>query len=619
VVAAVLASTAGAQTLQLVDLSLEELANIEVTSVSGRAEALSGAAASIYVITSDDIRRSGATTLPEVLRLAPNLLVARVDTAQYAISARGFNSAIANKLLVLIDGRTVYTPLFSGVFWEMQDLMLEDISRIEVISGPGATLWGANAVNGVINVITRPANDTAGTLAVLGTGNRERRAAVRYGGGLGQDGAFRVYAKAADQQNTERADGAHVRDAWNRAQAGFRADLYLANGSLTLQTDAYAAESEQRGAAGTFDFGRLEGTGVNVLSRWTRRLGDGSDLRVQAYFDRSERVDAVLFAPESNVFDVEAQHSIPLGAHQLLWGGGYRRGSDDVTDGLLFGFRPPQRDLDWANVFAQADLAIAERLDLTLGLKLEQNDYTGTESLPTARIAWHASPAQLVWAGVSRAVRAPSRLDREVILPPPSGALIAGGPNFVAEVADVIELGYRAQLGGSVTLSSTVFHYDWDKLRSGRLPPALIENRIEGEIYGIEAWTSWQAAERWRLSAGLTTLRNDLRVEPGVADPQGPSALGNDPEVQWLLRSTHDLNDRQDLQVLVRRVDDLPQPAVPAYTAVDVTYAWQVRANLTVALAVQNLFDARHPESGGAANRSEYARAGYLSVTFGAR
>jgi iron complex outermembrane receptor protein len=597
----------------LADLSLEELGNIVVTSVSGRAEPLSSAAASIYVITSDDIRRAGVTTLPEALRLAPNLLVARVDTAQYAISARGFNSGIANKLLVLIDGRTVYVPLFSGVFWEMQDVLLEDVDRIEVISGPGATLWGANAVNGVVNIITRPAAETRGLLAAATAGNRETSGVLRYGHGVGQRAHFRVYAKAARLENTERADGVPARDDWERAQAGFRADVEAASGLFTLQGDVYRGRSEHRGAVPPLDFGRLEVSGMNLLARWTRRFDDGSDIRVQTYFDHTDRDDFVVFGPEADIFDLEIQHALPFGRHKLLWGGGYRRARDDVDDGLLFGFRPTSRELDWSNLFAQAEFALPRRLTLTLGLKLEENDYTGGEWLPTARLGWSASDTQFLWGGLSRAVRAPSRLDRDVLLPPPTGALIRGGPNFVSEVANVSELGYRARFGDAFTLSATAFHYDWDKLRSGQLPPAFIENRIEGKVYGGEAWATWQPSGRWRVSTGFLALEKDLVLESGSADPVGPSALGNDPEYQWLLRSSHDIADRHELDVLVRRVGALPDPAVPAYTAVDVNWSWRL-PRFTLSLAVQNLLDDDHAESGNPTNRSEYPRGVYLRL-----
>ena len=608
----------------LADLSLEELSNIEVTSVSGRAEKLSGAAASIFVITGEDIRRSGATSLPEALRLAPNLQVARIDAKQYAISSRGFNSVIANKLLVLIDGRTVYTPLFSGVFWDMQDVLLEDVERIEVISGPGATLWGANAVNGVINVITRPAGDTQGALVSAGSGDPGAGAAVRYGGKIGADGHLRVYAKGEKLQNTEMRSGAAVADGWERAQAGFRADWKEANSTFTLQGDAYSGKSERRGTfLGLFSLGRVEVSGANLLARWARRYADGSDLRVQAYYDHTDREDFALFSPRADIFDFDVQHAVPLGAHKLLWGTGYRRARDKVTDGLFFGLQPASSTQDWVNLFVQDEIALAGNLELTLGIKLENNDYTGTESLPSARLAWKASPTQLWWAGLSRAVRAPSRIDREIISPPagspltaflPAGSIIIGGPQFVSEVAEVLELGWRAQPSRGLTLSATAFHYEWDKLRSGQPAPAFVQNMIEGRVYGVEGWGSWQAADTWRVSAGLTTLRKHLRLKPGSTDPDGPSNLGNDPAYQWVLRSSHNLAQRQELDILLRRVDELPDPAVPAYIAFDLRYGWRVRRDLEISLLLQNLFDPSHPESGAAADRSELARGAYLKL-----
>jgi iron complex outermembrane receptor protein len=598
----------------LADLSLEDLSSLVVTSVSGRAEPVSAAAASIYVITHDDIRRAGVTTLPEALRLAPNLFVARVDTGQYGISARGFNSVIANKLLVLIDGRTVYTPLFSGVFWDMQDVMLEDVERIEIIGGPGATLWGANAVNGVINVITQHAAETEDTLATIGGGNREAGAGVRYGGDLGEQGQFRVYAKTAQQDNTERANGSPILDEWNRSLLGFRGDVELAQSTLTLHGDAYASRSEDRGGAGLMSLGRLENSGASVLARWTRRFADGSDLRVQSYIDRSERDDFVLFSPESDIFDVEVQRSMAIGEHALLWGGGYRKASDDVDNGFLFGFVPTSRDLEWANVFAQAELAVTDELALTVGLKLEDNDYTGVESLPTVRLAWSMSSTQLLWTGLSRAVRAPSRLDRDVILPPPLGFIIRGGPYFVSEVANVVELGYRAQLGDKLTFSTTAYHYDWDKLRSGQPAPAFVENMIAGDMYGVEGWATWLPADRWRVSGGVSTLQNDLGIKAGSRDPVGPRALGNDPDYQVMVRAAHSIGSRHELDIIARRVDDLPNPVVPAYTAVDLHYSLLLSRNFVLSFALQNAFDSAHPESGAAPGRSEIERSAYLKL-----
>ena len=618
------AQAAGAQGRDLADLSLEELANVEVTSVSGRAESLSGAAASIYVITNDDIRRSGATSLPEVLRLAPNLQVARIDAKQYAVSARGFNDSIANKLLVLIDGRTVYTPLFSGVFWDMQDVMLEDVERIEVISGPGATLWGANAVNGVINVITRQAGDTQGTLAAAGGGDHAAGAAVRHGAGIGAGGHLRVYARGDKLDNTKTRSGTVVADGWERAQAGFRADWRQARSTFTLQGDAYSGNSEQRGAfLGLFPLGRVEVSGANLLARWTQRYADGSDLRVQAYYDHTGRVDFAQFSPKADIFDLDLQHAVPLGAHRLLWGGGYRRARDEIADGLIFGLQPSRSTRDWVNLFLQDEIALADNLQLTLGIKLENNDYTGTESLPSVRLGWKASPAQFWWAGLSRVVRAPSRIDREIVAPPagspltafiPAASIIVSGQGFVSEVADVLELGWRAQPSRGLTLSATAFHYEWDRLRSGQPAPAFVQNMIEGRVYGVEGWANWQAAETWRLSAGLTTLRKHLQLKPGSTDPDAPNNMGNDPDYQWVLRSSHNLAPRHELDVMLRRVDELPDPRVPAYVAFDLRYGWRVRPGVEVSLTLQNLFDPSHAEFGEAADRSEFARGAYLKA-----
>jgi iron complex outermembrane receptor protein len=614
VVLGLLASSASAQEAttrtDLTELSLEELAKIEVTSVSRQAERLDDAPASIFVITAEDIRRSGATSLAEALRLAPNLQVARQDASQYAISARGFNNVIANKLLVLVDGRTIYTPLFSGVFWDQQDLMLEDVERIEVISGPGATLWGANAVNGVINIITRPARETQGPLVSIGAGNREQVAASRYGGALGEHGHFRVYAKASHLENTQQL----LRDSRVWVQGGFRIDRDDASNGVTLQGDAYNGKSEDRGSIGPFSLGRVELSGMNLLGRWTHRLREGSELRIQGYFDHMRREEAILFRPEADLFDLEFQHSIALGAQRLLWGGGYRHGSDHVRDAILIGFRPTHRALNWANVFAQDEVQVG-KVKLTAGVKFEHNDYTGLEYLPSLRLAWKPSDSRLVWGEVSRAVRAPARFDRDVFDTLVPGNTL-GGPNFQAEVANVFELGYRARPTSSVTCSVTAFLDEWDKLRSGTPRPLILENKIEGPAYGVEAWAAWQTTRIWRLSGGLSTLRKDLRLKPGSTDPVGTSnpTLGNDPQYQWMLRSSVTFGHRHESDLMIRRVGELPNPVVPAYTAVDMRYAWRPGSDLELSLTGQNLFDRSHFEFGDVSSRSEFKRAIFLQA-----
>lgn len=603
------------------ELSIEELGNISITSVSRRAEKLSEAPASVYVITGEDIRRSGAATLPEALRLAPNLQVARVNAHDYAISARGFNNGIGNKLLVLIDGRAVYTPLFSTVNWDSQLVLLEDVERIEVISGPGGTLWGANAVNGVINVITRAARDTQGELVLASAGKREAMLAVRHGGQLGSDsadgatGSYRIYGQRMNQDSTMLPNGRSAVDSVQNAQIGFRADWGSRPRGLTLQGDAYHVNM----AAGAL--GAPELSGANLLARWNEQLSDGSSFELQAYYDHTERDNPLTYRDRTTILDIQFQLALQLGAaHKLLWGAGYR-GAQDSTQThfnniypLPQVFMPADRTLHWANLFVQDEMAITPTLKVTMGLKVERNDYTGVEYLPSARFAWQLDKDRLLWGALSRAVRAPARLDRDfyVYLSLPGRPLIsviAGGPNFQSEVATVLELGYRAQPTRSLSYSITGFYGVYDKLRSGAPPPAAtIQNMMDGNTHGVEAWGNYQATPDWRLSLGLTGLREDLRIKPGSPDPTGPSALGNDPESTWQLRSAWNLSARHQLDLTLRRVSALPNPAVPAYTTVDGRFNWRVHPGLDVSVTAQNLFGAPHVEFGNPDSRSEFDR-----------
>jgi iron complex outermembrane receptor protein len=606
--------------LNLKRLSIDELLDLEVTSVSKQPERLADAASSIFVITSDVIRRSGVTSLEEALRLAPNLQVARIDASQYAISARGFNNAVGNKLLVLIDGRTVYTPIFSGVFWDQQDVMLEDVERIEVISGPGATLWGANAVNGVINVISRRSSDTQGALVTMRGGNQEQGAALRYGGALSEHGHFRVYAKGSQLDNTHAPNGSSVADGFDWGQAGFRADYQAGRDEFTLQGDVYAGRAEDRGAPNFGPIGRIESSGANVLSRWTRQL-EHSDLRIQAYVDHAEREDINTFSPEADVFDIELQHSLHLAKHRFVWGGGYRHGSDDVEPGMFLGlipsgFIPDSRELDWWNVFGQGDFALTDALTVTAGLKFEHNDYTGVEHLPSVRVAWKVTPELLAWGAASRAVRAPSRIDRDLFLPTTPPFLFAGGPDFVAEVAYVYELGVRAQASSRLTYSATLFWHEWDRLRSGSAPVVRLENKIEGSVYGLEAWGTWEVATGWRLSAGLMTLRKHLELAAGSTDPGGVTNpnLSDDPDYQGMLRASVDVARDHQVDLTLRHVAELPNDEVPSYTAADLRYGWRARDDLELSLALRNAFDHEHPEFNAAATRSEIERDVYGQI-----
>ena len=593
----------------LADLSLEELANLQITSVSRRSQRISDAAASVYMITAEAIRRSGASSLPEALRLAPNLQIAQIDANQYAITARGFNNAIGNKLLVLVDGRTVYTQFYSGVFRDQQDLVLADVDRIEVISGPGATLWGANAVNGPINVITRDARETPGVLAAIEGSSRQAQGVARYGGALGDNGHFRLYAKRLERQDTSMQSGQSVDDGWNQAQVGLRADWSIGRDSFTPQGDAYSGKGRQARGAGALTFPPIQVGGSNLSACWARQLEAGACVSQQAYHDSSRRDDAVLYRPHEDVSDVEFQHAFGLASQQVVWGAGYRQARDDLAPGFFFGFVPAKRTLDWSNMFAQDSIRFEHAVELTLGLKVERNDYTGTELLPSLRLAWKPDNEQLLWTAPSRAARAPSPLDRDIALPPKPPYIIDGGPGFRSEVAYVAEVGWRAQPTASLSYSATAFQNWWERLRGGQPPPeAHAQNMIDGTTAGLEARASWQAAPNWRLSAGDDLLREHLRVQAGSTDPVGPSALGNDPHAQWSLRSSLDVSAAQEFELSLRHVGALPSPAVPACTTADLRYGGRLRPGWTAAVAGRDLFGRSHAEFGAAASRSEIPR-----------
>lgn len=591
-------------------MSLEDLANVEISSVSKRPERLTSAAASVYVITREDIRRSGYISIPDILRLAPNLDVARQDASTYAVSARGFNSTTANKLLVLIDGRSSYTPLFSGVFWDVQDTFIEDIERIEVISGPGGTLWGANAVNGVINIITRHTRDTTGGLVSLAASGQERNAGARWGGRLGEEASFRVYAKGLQRDSTSRASGASARDDFKDRQVGFRVDARHLNNTFTVQGDAYDGSIDQAVNA------RKQVDGANLLVRWNKAMEDGSTLQVQSYLDHSRRSYPGTFAETLDTIDLEAQHSFTWrGKHQILWGGGYRRSRDAVGNTAALAFLPANLRLTLANVFAQDTIALSERLRLTVGAKFERNNYTGLEFQPNARLAWQLSDQSLLWTALSRAVRTPSRLDRELFSPgiPPFTGL-AGGPDFQSEKLTAFEIGYRAQPSPRWSYSVTAFRHRYDDLRSLESispsggPPAVIANLMEGRAHGIEAWGSWRAADWWRLSVGLNTLNKSLHFKPGSRDIGGLQGAGNDPPRKFMLRSAMNLGPHGEFDVNVRSVAARPNPAVPSHVALDIRWAWQFSRDVELSLTGFNLLERRHPEFGALATRGETAR-----------
>lgn len=626
-VAAALPAHASITTDDLTRLSLEELGDIRITSVSKKAERVADAAASVYVITADDIRRSGARTLPEALRLAPNLQVARASAAGYAISARGMNgsnTSAPNKLLVLIDGRSVYTPLFSGVFWDVQDVVMEDIERIEVISGPGGTLWGVNAVNGVINIITRAAGDTQGPMVAAAAGNRGSEAVLQHGGPLGETGYYRVYGKYLQRDRTSTESGIPVDDAGHKSQAGFRIDWTRPGDRFSVSGNVYDG-SEGQPAPGAIsiagvplELGDITLSGANLLARWDRQLEGGSSLSLQAYYDRTERIVPPTFGQKLDIVDLQFQHSLRRrGMHSVAWGANFRHSRDRVENSAYFAFLPADVNQKWTSLFVQDEMAVREDLRLTLGTRLERNDYTGTEILPNARIAWNFAPDHMLWSAVSRAVRAPSRLDHDAFIPGVPPFLLNGGHDVRSELATVYEVGYRGLPASRFSYSVTAFHTEYYDLRTTEIDPSFtfvhFGNGMEGRATGIEMWGAYQVAPAWRLSGGFTALRETLWLKPGSDDIDGPSTAGRNPSHTWQLRSSWSIDERRDFDLGVRRVAALDKDAIPAYTALDARFGWKLTDAMELSVAGTNLLG-RHSEYGALATRSEFGPEVWVSL-----
>jgi iron complex outermembrane receptor protein len=593
----------------LADLSLEQLSNLQVTSVGKRVQRLADVAGSVYVIRNEDIRRSGAVTLPEALRLAPNLQVARADAAQYAISARSGSDLLANKMLVLVDGRTVYSPLFSGVFWEALDVMLEDVERIEVLSGSGGTLYGANAFNGVINIITKSAAETQGALAKVVGGTQDQTLAARYGGAAGPVN-FRLWAKRTLSDHTQRANGTPLRDDAQRSQAGFRADSAGEQHQWTVQGDVFRQESLEAAPS------LRRYSGFNLLGRYTADLQDGRKLQVQAYLDRFIREQVGTIRNTLDTLDLEVQQqSQPRAGHELVWGAGTRLQRDDagpVTPAAL-SFVPLKRNMRLANVFAQDEVSLSRATKLTFGAKAEHNSYTGWEFLPNLRFAWETSSEHLLWAAASRVVRSPARVDRDAFSPP-----LRPSPGFDSEVARVFELGWRARPAAGLSMSATLFHHDFSNLRSFDLDGAGIGsfgNNYRGRLNGVETWGEWQAGRNWRLQASYVYQRPHYDAASGTAPFPASTTLGNDARYQAMLSSAWTLAPDMDVDLRVRRVGARPAPAVPAYTSLDARWAWRPRRQWEVSATVTNL-GGSHAEWGSPATRSVFGRAVYLQLTW---
>jgi iron complex outermembrane recepter protein len=636
----------------LSEISLEDLMNVEVTSVSKKEQKLSQTAAAIHVITQEDIRRSGLTSIPELLRMVPGLHVARIDSNKWAISARGFNSRFANKMLVLIDGRSVYTPLFSGVYWDIQDVMLEDVERIEVIRGPGATLWGANAVNGVVNIITKRAEDTQGGLVAGGLGNEEKGfGGVRYGGKIGANAHYRVYGKHFNRSESVDSRGNPEADSWNSSRGGTRFDMNLSpQDSLTVQGDFYRGRMNQTTRPYVFFppysqevTSQTPVSGGNVLTRWNHSISKQSNLSFQMYYDRTNR-DDIIVKEQRDTVDFDFQHQVALGRrHDFIWGGGYRLTSDDLSNRAMVSLNPSSRRDGLFSSFAQDEIKLVpEQLSLTVGSKFEHNNYTGFEIQPNARLLWFARPRHTLWTAISRAVRTPSRAEHDSrvvssISPGPGGlpivATALGNRNFLSESLRAHEVGYRWEAQSRLSLDVATFFNVYNNIQSfERGDPALVregslvylqvpvrfDNKVIGETFGLEAMANWQLSTRWRVSAGYTWLKAQFHRRPGSTDTVTSQAEDESPRHQFQVHSHLKLWDRLELDNSFYRSGAIRTSTIPGSNRLDARLGWRFTESLDLSLGGQNLLDPRHPEAGRLfwERTTEMKRAAYLKFTW---
>src|ERR1700731_1276091 len=633
-----LAANGAAQSQQSVPdvtaLSMEDLMNIQVTSVSKRTQKVADAAAAIFVITQEDLRRSGATSIPEALRLVPGLEVARIDENKWAIGSPGLHGRFDNKLLVLIDGRSVYTPLFSGVYWNVQDVMLEDIDRIEVIRGPGATLWGANAVNGVINIISKKAKDTQSGVVTAGAGSEERGSGgVRYGSKIG-DTSYRAYGKHFNWGPSLYPTGMTAHDGWDSLRGGFRADWTPAGAnSLTVQGDVYRSRFDETLTVASLSApwsntfpNNGKYSGGNILGRWNH-TSERSSMSLQMYYDNTTITDHSLFGDHQNILDLDFQHGFHVGdSQQFVWGLGYRSIRDKNDASFTVSLQPNQVTLNQFSTFLQDEISLVDnRLQITLGSKFERNEFTGFEIEPNARLLWNLTPNQSVWTAVSRAVRTPAlteeglRLNSAVIPPgapsnpPQFPAVIAvfGSHQFNSEDLLAYELGYRVQATSNLSLDIATFYNNYSNLRTAEPGTPFVEgspaptdivipfvagNKMSGGTYGVELFADWKVVPKWRLVGSYSYLQMNIRKNSDSLDPTPDNPNGSSPRHQWYLRSSIDLPMHFEQDTTLRFVDHLPSLNIPSYYSLDAHLGWRPVSRVEFSIGGQNLLNNRHLE-----------------------
>jgi len=630
------ASAAGPQSVpDVTSMSLEDLMNMQVTSVSKTTKRVGDAAAAVFVITQEDIRRSGATSIPDALRMVPGLEVAQIDQNKWAIGSRGFNGRFDNKLLVLIDGRSVYTPLFSGVYWNVQDVVLEDVDRIEVIRGPGATLWGANAVDGVINIITKSAKATQGGLVSAGAGSQEATAeTVRYGAKVKDSTYYRVYGKYYDWYPSIDTAGATASDGWHAWRGGFRVDSNASTrDSITVQGDVYhdnfgetltVPSLTSPTFSSTFPNNGFE-SGGDLLGRWNHSFSSRSSTSLQMYYDRTNISDPSVFADHESVYDIDFQHDIHLGESQeLVWGLGYRSIQDTNSSSFTVSLQPDHSSLNQYSAFVQDEVSLLNnRIHITFGSKFEHNPFTGFEVEPNVRVLGTLTKNQSVWAAVSRAVRTPALTEEglrltEAVIPPrtppfnsplPVIPAVFGNPQFRSEELMAYELGYRVQATNSFSADIAAFYNNYSNLRIAQpgtpfvegspvptdlVVPFVASNNMSGGTYGIEPYAEWRVLPKWRLLGAYSYLQMNIHKDQVISTPDDTD--GRSPKHQFYFRSSLDLPKHVEQDLMLRYVGDLPGLNIPSYYSLDLNIGWKPVSQVQLSFGARDLLNSQHLE-----------------------
>jgi iron complex outermembrane recepter protein len=605
-------------------LSLDELGSIEVTTTNKVPETVWQTDAAIHVITQEDIRRSGAATLPDALRLAPGVIVNQSDSSRWAVGIRGFADIFSKSVLVLIDGRSVYTPLVGGVHWAIQELLLADVERIEVIRGPGGSVWGANAMNGIINVITKRAADTPGVRVTAAGGNVEQgRVSARFGGGNNRNLDYRVYGRWVSRGDQYHPDKANFDD-WHATQAGFRTDWEpTLKDTVTVSGDIYRTRVGERSLLGSFTpvaqsnvEGRIDLTGANVIARWQRAIG-GGQTRLQAYYDRTNR-DGFTFAEVRNTFDLDFNARLPRWRrHVLSFGGGARFSPSSTTQvSQTLKFLPADRSHTLYSGFVHDDIQVRPRVMLSAGAKIEHNSYTGAEVLPSARVLWTPGRQQSLWAGVTRSVRTPSRFDRDLdfsLLVDPAAPIyfaLIGSDEFDTETMIGLEAGYRKLVTKDLYFDAALFSNSYDRLSGigAALPPTFetspipylrvavpFANTIEARTRGFELTPDWKPLPAWQLKGSYAYLWVSAQGRPGFTDPTlGDNYEASGPRHQVKVQSRFDVR-RIQLDQMYRYSSRLGAGVEPYHT-LDARIAGRLSTHMELALVGQNLLQAHHVE-----------------------